>query len=238
MPPVLAAIPLALAAAGTAAAGAAVTGVGVAGAAGLAASLDIGLTAASAIIAGGTSLVLGTVEALLAPKAPTPVSQPTQLTFQQDPVEQRSWCYGTGASAGSVKYWETTGDSNNTVWYVSAVHDTPCDSFTLFFIDHDAVDFDPDTGDVTTAKYIAESGPKMWRYDHLGLHNQDADGRSSPFRQAKGPDFGPTIIGCSASPILSGRCNTTRSSIRRARRRRFSSCRAANFGTRATQALK
>jgi hypothetical protein len=176
MPPVLAAIPLALAAAGTAAAGAAATGVGVAGAAGLAASLDIGLTAASAIIAGGTSLVLGTVEALLAPKAPTPVSQPTQLTFQQDPVEQRSWCYGTGASAGSVKYWETTGDSNNTVWYVSAVHDTPCDSFTLFFIDHDAVDFDPDTGDVTTAKYIAESGPKMWRYDHLGLHNQDADG--------------------------------------------------------------
>jgi hypothetical protein len=186
MPPVLAAIPLALAAAGTAAAGAAVTGVGVAGAAGLAASLDIGLTAASAIIAGGTSLVLGTVEALLAPKAPTPVSQPTQLTFQQDPVEQRSWCYGTGASAGSVKYWETTGDSNNTVWYVSAVHDTPCDSFTLFFIDHDAVDFDPGTGDVTTAKYIAESGPKMWRYDHLGLHNQDADSRLVTYSASEG----------------------------------------------------
>jgi len=135
MPPVLAAIPLIIGAldiaAATIAIGISAAGIGTAAAVGISEALiygglSYGLTSAAQAIIGGP------------PKAQV---GPSRNPFGAQADEPRTWCYGRGATGGSLAYWETVGSDNKDVWFVNVVHDTQCDAFENFYVNNVLVNF-------------------------------------------------------------------------------------------------
>ena len=163
MPPLLLALPAALISGGIAAA----TGATIFG--------FTGLTAA--LIAGGASLALGTVSNLLTGKgssnnsnASTAVGTigPSRSPFGVVPDQPRTWCYGRGATGGTIKYWRTSGTDNSDLWFVVAVQDTLADAFEEMYVNNVLIPF---SGNAATGTYAG----KMYRYDHMGSESQTAD---------------------------------------------------------------
>lgn len=155
MPPVIAAIPAALAAGGLAA----VEGTVIFGLS----------TTWSAIAIGAMTLASGTLSGLMAESARNVAAvSPQALSFNMSSDEQRVWGWGECISGGTCKYWETTGTDNKYLWMVVAFHDTEIDSVTGFYCNEASESF---AGTDSTGTF---SGV-MSRYDKLGTINQAAE---------------------------------------------------------------
>ncbi|GAB4527874.1 MAG: hypothetical protein Tsb0010_10620 [Parvularculaceae bacterium] len=153
MPPVIAAIPAALAVT----AGAAVSA---------------GAITAGSLLLGGATLALGTAQNILAGSKRRRLNggiQGTQIALVSDPERAREWVYGETAVSGSLVFRETQGASNETLWVVISLQDTEADSIQQMFFRGDqgleAVSF---TGNDATGDYAG----KLSKYENLGSESQ------------------------------------------------------------------